>query len=133
MPQNTSRKAIATAVTLCLLWCEVRAGHFASPNVSTCSRETRALFKPADLEDSIRLLSALLVAAVAGWVLHRHGWPWYQWLPAVILVFAVVSVLWVLVWYLRRKLTYETVAQRTKASLRAGGDGWSDPATGKAP
>lgn len=91
------------------------------------------MFKPADLEDSVRLLSAALVAAIAGWVLHGNGWPWYQWLPAAIIVFAAVTVLWVLAWYVRRKLTYQTVAQRTKASLQAGGDGWSDPGTGKAP
>jgi hypothetical protein len=82
------------------------------------------VFKPADLEDSIRLLSAVLLSVWTGWALAHRGWPWFQWLPAAILTFAGVTVLWVLVWYVRRKLTYQTVAQRTKADLRAGGDGW---------
>lgn len=84
------------------------------------------MFKPADLEDSIRLVSALAAGVLAGLGLALRGWPWHQWLPAAILTFAIVTVLWVLAWYIRRKLTYQTMAARTKASLRAGGDGWPD-------
>ena len=84
------------------------------------------MFKPVDLEDCIRVVTALVAAVCGGWGLAHRGWPWQNWLPAAILIFAGVTVLWILIWYLRRKLTYERLARRTKADLQAGGDGWPD-------
>ena len=75
-------------------------------------------------EDAIQLLSALLVAALVAWRLHARGWHWGEWLPAAILVFFGVGVVWIIVWFMCRKLTYRKMAARNKADLQAGGDGW---------
>jgi hypothetical protein len=80
---------------------------------------------PPDIEDRVRALLILVVAVTTAWLLQHHGWPWYAWLPAAILSAPLVTALHIILWYFRRKLTYEALARRTKADLRRGGDGWS--------
>ncbi len=75
-------------------------------------------------EDVIQLLSALVVAALVARWLHTRGWPWVEWLPAAILACFGVGFVWIIVWFLCRKLTYGKMAARNKADLQAGGDGW---------
>ena len=79
-----------------------------------------------DLEDTLRLLTGLIAAAVTGWLLADRGWPLVQVLPAAILAFFAMCVIWALIWYLRRKFTYNRTARRVKADLRQGGDGWPE-------
>ena len=83
------------------------------------------LMVPHDLEERLRALIMIIVAAATAWLLHHHGWPWYAWLPAAILTVPLVTGMHIILWYFRRKLTYEALARRTKADLKAGGDGWS--------
>jgi len=75
-------------------------------------------------EDALQFGTALLVAGLMAWWLHTRGWQWLEWLPAAILTFFGVGVVWVVVWFVRRKMTYEKLAARNKADLQAGGDGW---------
>ena len=81
---------------------------------------------PSTLEEIGRLLVALAAAVLTGWWLSHRGWPLISWLPAALLAPLAVGVVWVMVWYVRRKLTYEAQARRTKADLQAGGDGWPE-------
>ena len=75
-------------------------------------------------EDIVRLLISLAAAIWTGWALAHRGWPVFSWLPAAILAFLAVGVVWIIVWYVRRKATYQILAARTKADLQAGGNGW---------
>jgi hypothetical protein len=75
-------------------------------------------------EDALQLGSALVVASLTGWRLHTRGWHWGEWLPAAMLACFGVGVLWIIVWFMCRKLTYRQMAARSKADLKAGGDGW---------
>jgi len=80
-------------------------------------------------EDAIQLLSALVVASLTAWGLRARGWHWGEWLPAAILACFGVAVLWIIAWFLCRKLTYRQMAARNRADLRAGGDGWPNHRT----
>ena len=75
-------------------------------------------------EDAIQFGSALLGAALMALWLHTRGWFWIEWLPAAVLTFFGVGMVWVVVWFARRKGTYEKLAARNRADLQAGGDGW---------
>jgi MFS family permease len=75
-------------------------------------------------EDEIQLVSALVAAVLMGWWLHGRGWRWFEWLPAAILAVFGVGLVWIIAWFLCRKLTYRQMAARNKAHLQAGGDGW---------
>lgn len=83
----------------------------------------RSRLKPVDFEDCVRLLTALAAACLMSWHLRQAGWPAVSWIPAALLTFIGVAAAWIIVWYLRRKLTYRATARRTKANLRQGGDG----------
>ena len=79
-----------------------------------------------NIRDMVCLLICLAVATLmARWLMQR-GWPLISWLPASILTFLGVGLLWILLWYVRRKSTYQRLAQRTKADLQAGGNGWPE-------
>ena len=75
-------------------------------------------------EDIIQLFTALLVAALVAWRHITAGDSWLLWLPLSFLAFLGVLALWVLVWFLRRKFTYQRHAAANKAHLQSGGDGW---------
>lgn len=75
-------------------------------------------------EDIFQLLSGLGAAVWVGYGRWRLGAAWWQWLPLAFLAWVCVQSLWVMVWFLRRKLTYQRHAAANKADLRAGGDGW---------
>lgn len=75
-------------------------------------------------EDTFQLLSGLLVALLVAWRRVAGGDPWWYWLPLAVLAMVGVQSLWVLVWFLRRKLTYQQHAAANKAHLQSGGDGW---------
>lgn len=77
-------------------------------------------------EDLIQLIVGFAVAVLVAWRLQGRGWPWYEGLPAGVLTFFGVAIVFMLIWYVRRKLTYEKLAARTRADLQAGGDGWPD-------
>lgn len=70
------------------------------------------------------LLAGLLVAVLVAWRLHHCGCPPLRWLPLAFLAFLGVMLLWVVSWFVRRKLTYPRMARANKADLKAGGDGW---------
>ncbi len=80
----------------------------------------------AKYEDELQLLTGLLAAAWVAWALHGRGWPWYNWLPVAFLTLVGVGLLWVLGWFLRRKLTYEKKAAAVRQALRDGEDGWQE-------
>ncbi len=80
-------------------------------------------------EDALQLATALLAAALMGWWLHSRGWHWFEWLPAAILAFFGVGIIWIIVWFLCRKSTYQQMAARNKADLQTGGDGWPNHRT----
>jgi hypothetical protein len=75
-------------------------------------------------EDAIQFGTAALAAALMALWLHTRGWHWLQWLPAAFLTCFGVGIVWIVVWFARRKMTYEQMAARTRADLHAGGDGW---------
>jgi hypothetical protein len=76
--------------------------------------------------DALQLATAALAAGLTAVHLIRTGQAVWQWLPRSAFAFLGVVVFWILVWFLRRKLTYERTARRNKADLAAGGDGWGD-------
>jgi len=76
----------------------------------------RFLYK---LQEALQLITAFGVAAALAVWLHKRGWLWLEWLPAAILAFLGMGVFWILIWYAVRKTTYEKLAARTKAQLRA--------------
>lgn len=76
----------------------------------------RFLYK---LQEAVQLITAFGVAAALAVWLHKRGWLWLEWLPAAILAFLGMGVFWILIWYAVRKTTYEKLAARTKAQLRA--------------
>lgn len=104
---------------------------FAAVRRATCPLPTAQLFSPTgallkniDFEELTRHATTLLAAVFTAWLLHTRGWPWYSWVPATLLVAVAVVGLWVIVWYVRRKLSYPRRARATKADLRRGGSGW---------
>jgi hypothetical protein len=75
-------------------------------------------------EDTLQLLSGLLAATLVGWLHAAQGDPWWYWLPLALLTMIGVQAIWVIVWFLRRKLTYQQHAAANKSDLRSGGNGW---------
>lgn len=76
------------------------------------------------LEDLVQLVSSLALAIWVAWSMWRHAYPLVNIIPAAILTFCAGLMVWVFVWFLRRKFTYQQVAKRNRADLAAGGDGW---------
>jgi membrane protein YdbS with pleckstrin-like domain len=70
----------------------------------------------------IRSAVALLAAVLLAWHLNTLGWPWWAWLPAAILMALAVYTVFVLSWFLYRKVTYQHFARRAKRRNRAAED-----------
>ena len=70
----------------------------------------------------IRSICAILAAALLGWYLSVAGWPWWAWLPATMLLAMSVYMVFVLSWFLYRKLSYRHFARRAKRRHRAAED-----------
>ena len=75
-------------------------------------------------EDTIQIITGLLAAVLVGWRHAQQGLSFWQWFPLAFFAFFGVQVLWVMVWFIRRKLTYQQLAAINKADLQCGGDGW---------
>lgn len=71
------------------------------------------------------MFTGLLAAVIVGWR-HAHlaQQSFWQWFPAAFFAFMGVQVLWIIVWFIRRKVTYQQLAAVNKADLQTGGDGW---------
>lgn len=77
-----------------------------------------------EYEEAIQFISGLLAAIWVAWREIALGHSFWRWFPLAFLSFFAVQLLWVLVWFLRRKLTYRRFAAANKANLQSGGDGW---------
>jgi flagellar biosynthesis/type III secretory pathway M-ring protein FliF/YscJ len=75
-------------------------------------------------EDAIQIITGLMAAVLVGWRHAQQGQTFWQWFPLAFFAFFGVQVLWIMVWFVRRKLTYQQLAAINKADLQAGGDGW---------
>ena len=75
-------------------------------------------------EDAVQLITGLLAAILTAWHQIGHGRTFWQWFPLAFFAFFAVQIMWVMVWFIRRKLTYQQFAAANKANLHSGGDGW---------
>ena len=70
----------------------------------------------------VRWLLAVVVGIWVAWLLTGRGWPWWAWLPAVILTIqAVYAVLMVAV-YIYHRATYQRRAEMIRQQLREADD-----------
>ena len=68
--------------------------------------------------EHVRRLLAVVAGIWVAWVLTGHGWPWWAWLPAVLLTIqAVYAVLMVAV-YAYHRATYQRRAEMIRQQLR---------------
>jgi hypothetical protein len=67
----------------------------------------------------IRLLLGIAVAVPIAWGLHIIGWPWYAYVPAAILAGLSTLMMWLVAWYVARKITYPRNADRQHRLLDA--------------
>ncbi len=74
------------------------------------------------IRSTVRSICSLLGAILIALYLHGIGWPWWAWLPAAILGAMTVYMMFVLGWFLWRKLTYEAFARSRKRRHRASED-----------
>ena len=70
------------------------------------------------LHELTRRLYALGLGALTWAQLSARGWPWWAWLPAVILAMMVGYLLGILVAYAYQKSTYQIHARLVKDELR---------------
>lgn len=75
-------------------------------------------------EDEIQLITGVLAAILTAWHQIELGRTFWHWFPLAFFAFFAVQFLWVVVWFVRRKLTYQQFAAANKANLQSGGDGW---------
>jgi len=66
----------------------------------------------------VRRLLAVVVGAWVLWVLLGRGWPWWAWLPAVILTIQVVYAVLMVGVYAYHKATYQRRAEMMRQQLR---------------
>lgn len=69
----------------------------------------------------IQHITALAAAVAVGWLLVHHGWPLQAWLPAAILAALGTLVLWVVAWFVARKLSYPYLARKRRRELKESG------------
>ena len=61
---------------------------------------------------------ALAVAILVGWMLIGRAWPWWAWLPAVILTTGLAYALLLVAVYGYHKATYQRRAEMIRQQLR---------------
>jgi len=66
----------------------------------------------------VRWLLAVAVGIWVAWVLTGRGWPWWAWLPAVILTIHAVYAVLVVGGYAYHKATYQRRAEMMRKQLR---------------
>jgi len=64
----------------------------------------------------------LAVAILVGWMLIGRGWPWWAWLPAVILAAGFAYALLLMAVYGYHKATYQRRAEMIRQQLRETGN-----------
>lgn len=74
------------------------------------------------LHEWTRRLFAVGIAVLTGAQLAAHGWPWWAWLPAVILAMMAGYLVMILITYAYQKSTYQIRARLTKQQLHASPD-----------
>ena len=65
-----------------------------------------------------RCAIALAVAILVGWMLIGRGWPWWAWLPAVILAAGFAYALLLMAVYGYHKATYQRRAAMIRQQLQ---------------
>ena len=65
----------------------------------------------------VRPLLGTAVAVAIGFALKGAGWPWYAYVPAGVLAGLSTSAIWVIAWYVARKVTYPPNAERQRRLL----------------
>lgn len=69
----------------------------------------------------VELLTVVAAAVGVGWLLHQLAWPLYAWLPAALLAAVGMMTLWVVVWFVARKISYPYLARKRRRELRESG------------
>lgn len=64
-----------------------------------------------------RILLGIAVAVAIGWTLKAAGWPSHAYVPAGVLAGLSTSAIWVIAWYVARKVTYPRNAQSRRQLL----------------